>query len=200
MPGKSGQIFLLFLLFFVPGFVFSRKNIGSAVFDHIGFSNDISGTFESVFCEHRSENFINKNRKEYDVADSFAVTFKSGSGYAHSKRNTCLGEKRNSKVPGDLFVLVCDFTSGICAKIFSGRTGKNINDADEHCCKFAENRKFKLRTAYYKEKDEKRGGPFVRTFHKVEGKGTGVAKNGSEHHADEERAESDGDLADFEFY
>ena len=103
---KSPGAFLFLSLgfFFGPGFVFSGNNIASAVFDHIRFSNDISGAFKSAFCEHRSEDFINKNRKKNNVADNFTVPLKGGSGYAHSKGNARLGEKRNSKVSGNFLL------------------------------------------------------------------------------------------------
>lgn len=170
----------------------------AAVFDFVALGLDIAGLCKSDLGHHRSEELVYENTEKNDVADYRAVIAEIGCcGETHTQSNAGLREE------GDAEILI--YGSGAahcpggetCADVLAEAACDYVNHADDYHKIIGEHVELQLSAAENKEEGEKGSGPAVGLFHKLIGKGTGVAENGAQHHTDEEGGEANGDRADF---
>ena len=165
----------------------------------LAFFLDIACFGEADLGEEGTDDFINENGKEGNIANDIAFSAKLGCLDRHTERNARLRKKGDAEVFYDVGVAFCCSCADACAEILTERTRCDINDTDEYNGEVCEYGEIKLCAADNEEENEDRSYPSVRSFHEFFGEVTEVAECSTEHHAGKERGEADVNGADVEF-
>ena len=91
----------------------------SAVFDVVGHGLDFACLLECPACEQRTDELVNKNCKKHDVAGEVAFFAKLHSRCAHTQRNACLRQKRDTEVLTNLRLALNELCAAQSAEVFA---------------------------------------------------------------------------------
>lgn len=162
------------------------------------FGLDLSRFLKRDLCEHRSDQFVDQYSKEGNIENDrsdIAIgqnRIKFLGFVRHSECHSCLWQKRDAKIFYNVFVTAYRLGAEQGSAVFSCRTGKNVDNADqENDDIIGKDRKIQLGAADDEEQHQQGGGPTVDTVHQLLGKVADVAEDGSEHHTDEQRRKRD---------
>ena len=164
----------------------------------LAFFLDIACFGEADLGEEGTDDFINENGKECDIAYDIAFNAKLFGFDSHTERNACLGEEGDTEIFYDVGITFCGSCADARTEVFTEGTSCDISDTDNNNGNAGEYGEIEFRAADNEEEDEDRSGPSVCSFHKFFGEVTDVAEYGTEHHTSEKRGEADMDAANVE--
>lgn len=167
--------------------------------EHIGrFGLNVTGFGQSPLGEGRTNQFIDQHGEQDDVPDqgTFGTAKDTVGGGAHAQGHTGLGQQGDAQVLLHGFRALCQDGREVGTDDLSEGTEDNIDDTDDDHGQIRENGEVQRGTAEHKEQGDGRAGPAVRLQHQVLAERAEVAEDGTEHHADQQGGETEGERTD----
>ena len=117
------------------------------------FFLDVACLGKSHLGEERTEDLIDQDGEQCNVADNSTIRTKLNSFDRHTECNTCLRKQGDAEIFDDVGIGFCNPCADICTLIFSERACDDVNDTNNYDCPLREYREVQLRAADDEEQD-----------------------------------------------
>ena len=164
----------------------------------LGLGGDVACLGQSDLGKQRAYQLVDQDGEQDDVThqttDAGAHLLLDDDG--HTQRNARLGEQRNAQILDDIGVALGPQRAGKRADVLTDATENDIHDTDENDDTAGKDGQLQLRATEHEEQNVNGHRPLVRFFHQLLCAVTDVAEDGTQHHANQKRRESDVYAAD----
>ena len=153
------------------------------------FGLDLANGQQRALGQGGAYQLIDQHREQHHVPGQNAVGKVRG-GHRHAQCHASLGQQRDAQMVRDGLGLLGDQAAHLCAIILTGRTGNDIDNADDQGNGLCQHLQIQLGTGQDEEQDVQRHGPAVHTVHQLFTGGADIAEDGTGHHADQQQGEA----------
>jgi len=171
----------------------------AAVLDGVFHRVDLAGGLQGHFGQQRTDQLVDEDGEQRDVADEVALRAELARRHAHAERDAGLRQQGDAEILADLRLTFHELCGVMRAEILAKRARQNIHNADENDHTVFEHAQIQPCAGDDEERREQRTRPPVGLLHDLTRQRAEVAEQRAEHHACQKRREADRDRADLEF-